>query len=112
MCCFSFFFFIVRRPPCSTLFPYTTLFRSELLALRGEIAAVLVVGRHFDRHLLDDLQPVGLDSLHLARIVREESDGRQPEVGENLVPEPVLARVRGETQLDVRLDGVETPLLE
>src|SRR3712207_6848070 len=26
----SFFFLIIRRPPRSTLFPYTTLFRSEL----------------------------------------------------------------------------------
>src|SRR5207247_10245520 len=25
----SFFFFILRRPPISTLFPYTTLFRSD-----------------------------------------------------------------------------------
>src|SRR5438477_11901978 len=25
----GFFFFIIRRPPRSTLFPYTTLFRSE-----------------------------------------------------------------------------------
>src|SRR3989454_7642975 len=32
---FSFFFFLmIRRPPRSTLFPYTTLFRS-LLALEG-----------------------------------------------------------------------------
>src|SRR2546421_8091504 len=29
MCCFFFFFFLmIRRPPRSTLFPYTTLFRS------------------------------------------------------------------------------------
>src|SRR2546430_17232154 len=29
-CFFSFFFFLmIRRPPRSTLFPYTTLFRSE-----------------------------------------------------------------------------------
>src|SRR5699024_12427512 len=28
----SFFFFMIRRPPSSTLFPYTTLFRSGLLA--------------------------------------------------------------------------------
>src|SRR5205807_9389108 len=26
--CFSFFFFVLPRPPRSTLFPYTTLFRS------------------------------------------------------------------------------------
>src|SRR6266852_559753 len=27
--CFSFFFLMLRRPPSSTLFPYTTLFRSH-----------------------------------------------------------------------------------
>src|SRR2546427_6984412 len=40
---FSFFFFLmIRRPPRSTLFPYTTLFRSfnfeaQLLAARGYV---------------------------------------------------------------------------
>src|SRR2546426_12728487 len=29
MCIFFFFFLMIRRPPRSTLFPYTTLFRSE-----------------------------------------------------------------------------------
>src|SRR2546421_12804400 len=28
LCLFSFFFLMIRRPPRSTLFPYTTLFRS------------------------------------------------------------------------------------
>ena len=33
----SFFFFLmIRRPPRSTLFPYTTLFRSELVGGRNE----------------------------------------------------------------------------
>src|SRR5471030_3446320 len=33
-CCFFFFFFLmIRRPPRSTLFPYTTLFRSLPRAL-------------------------------------------------------------------------------
>src|SRR5438876_8457284 len=38
--CYSFFFFflMIRRPPRSTLFPYTTLFRSGLLG-RQEAAA-------------------------------------------------------------------------
>src|SRR5256885_8271280 len=30
-----FFFLMIRRPPRSTLFPYTTLFRAGLLAARG-----------------------------------------------------------------------------
>src|SRR3712207_9140789 len=29
---------MIRRPPRSTLFPYTTLFRSDLLAQRREVA--------------------------------------------------------------------------
>src|SRR2546430_16643954 len=28
-CCLFFFFLMIRRPPRSTLFPYTTLFRSQ-----------------------------------------------------------------------------------
>src|SRR5438552_5356075 len=30
--CFLFFFLLIRRPPRSTLFPYTTLFRSSSVA--------------------------------------------------------------------------------
>src|SRR3712207_8092932 len=33
-----FFFLMIRRPPRSTLFPYTTLFRSERVQHRGECA--------------------------------------------------------------------------
>src|SRR3712207_8854733 len=35
MCCVVFFVLMIRRPPRSTLFPYTTLFRS--LRLRGPL---------------------------------------------------------------------------
>src|SRR3712207_8422069 len=43
------FFLMIRRPPRSTLFPYTTLFRSEGIALAGRQlveleAAVLAAG--------------------------------------------------------------------
>src|SRR2546430_13560090 len=34
---YLFFFLMIRRPPRSTLFPYTTLFRSELFLSRGRI---------------------------------------------------------------------------
>src|SRR5207253_11523769 len=33
---FFFFFLMIRRPPRSTLFPYTTLFRSLLPSAQGE----------------------------------------------------------------------------
>src|SRR5205809_2729588 len=41
---FFFFFLVIRRPPRSTLFPYTTLFRS-LLERRDECLVVGVVER-------------------------------------------------------------------
>src|SRR3712207_7318483 len=34
---FSFFFLMIRRPPRSTLFPYTTLFRSMTEQPKGEL---------------------------------------------------------------------------
>src|SRR3712207_7357859 len=34
---FYFFFLMIRRPPRSTLFPYTTLFRSRRLSRRGQV---------------------------------------------------------------------------
>src|SRR5687768_18269873 len=36
---FFFFFLLIRRPPNSTLFPYTTLFRSSLHPPRGRARA-------------------------------------------------------------------------
>src|SRR5438876_538031 len=43
---FSFFFFLmIRRPPRSTLFPYTTLFRSYFLLTW--LPSYLVMERHF-----------------------------------------------------------------
>src|SRR3989442_14190611 len=35
LCFISFFFLMIRRPPRSTLFPYTTLFRSWFRALKA-----------------------------------------------------------------------------
>src|SRR5689334_23798558 len=50
-----FFFFLLRRPPRSTLFPYTTLFRSDLLPGRGELCVQLAASgiEHVDRDLAE-----------------------------------------------------------
>src|SRR3712207_7121368 len=45
MFCF-FFFLMIRRPPRSTLFPYTTLFRSHHLLLRLLADDALEVAHH------------------------------------------------------------------
>src|SRR5256886_9889344 len=45
-----FFFLMIRRPPRSTLFPYTTLFRSRVLGLERHIRQPLPVRRPRGRH--------------------------------------------------------------
>src|SRR3712207_7876950 len=53
-----FFFLMIRRPPRSTLFPYTTLFRSERL--------VDAVGEAEDEEVLDGLfAEVMIDAVNL-----------------------------------------------
>src|SRR5208283_762837 len=63
-CCFFFFFFflMIRRPPRSTLFPYTTLFRSRALArVEGANCGVRVEHRRarFGQHRGDGRLPHG-----------------------------------------------------
>src|SRR5437667_6464923 len=44
------FFLMIRRTPRSTLFPYTTLFRSDSCARKCEVGSQLLQGRlHFPR---------------------------------------------------------------
>src|SRR2546427_6082877 len=41
-----FFFLMIRRPPRSTLFPYTTLFRSLILRLRDTLGVTSILATH------------------------------------------------------------------
>src|SRR5260221_6682921 len=74
-----FFFLMIRRPPRSTLFPYTTLFRSPALlrtALgRAALAGQVVLGEHreldavgneavVERALGEDRKSTRLNSSH------------------------------------------------
>src|ERR1022692_114845 len=43
LCSFFFFFLMIRRPPRSTLFPYTTLFRSVFLGWNHQPSAPVAV---------------------------------------------------------------------
>src|SRR3712207_7678182 len=55
MICFVFFFLMIRRPPRSTLFPYTTLFRSrgrhaaDRVRRRREVRLLRRRQRHVER---------------------------------------------------------------
>src|SRR3989442_15411597 len=67
--CYVFFFLMIRRPPRSTLFPYTTLFRS-LLVKYGVRRAMNVIlqgeGRPFGVLEVDrDRKSTRLNSSHV-----------------------------------------------
>src|SRR5437899_10588075 len=64
---FFFFFLMIRRPPRSTLFPYTTLFRSQLRRGGQTVAAEPrpFPDRRRAREALQDRKSTRLNSSHL-----------------------------------------------
>src|SRR3712207_8511229 len=46
----SFFFLMIRRPPRSTLFPYTTLFRSWVEDIWRDLVGDPYLGQELDQH--------------------------------------------------------------
>src|SRR5256885_17200068 len=67
-CMYFFFFLMIRRPPRSTLFPYTTLFRS--IPLIDDLIARLQADPSFRSFLLDG-QTVLIEDYLRARPERE-----------------------------------------
>src|SRR5690242_21676506 len=67
---FFFFFLMIRRPPRSTLFPYTTLFRSvegvEVVAAGDERAAKRVVDVVAAGEADQDRKSTRLNSSHMS----------------------------------------------
>src|SRR2546425_5205705 len=59
---FVFFFLMIRRPPRSTLFPYTTLFRSLLEAVPAHVDVAAV------RQLMNRVQGVTRSEEHTSEL--------------------------------------------
>src|SRR5438105_12990350 len=107
---FFFFFLMIRRPPRSTLFPYTTLFRSDRAehAQRQQPAVLLV--RDLQRLIHHELQDVVRRHARQRRVDRvqqsrdrNEADQRDEEQqrGEQ-GEEKIVGELRGEVQTVVR----------
>src|SRR3712207_9266723 len=75
-----FFFLMIRRPPRSTLFPYTTLFRSVATewALLDRVRVAKDVGRHGRPHALQ----LGMDLLGGREEVAPRLRGRLANAGD------------------------------
>src|SRR2546430_16158738 len=96
---FSFFFLMIRRPPRSTLFPYTTLFRSRdrdraLDALHDAFVAGL---RHPPAHDADLAGRLFVVAVRSARRLR-----RLP-----LLPLEWVTGTSGDDEIEAALDRME-----
>src|SRR5256885_10522655 len=72
---FFFFFLMIRRPPRSTLFPYTTLFRSfKVWEYRGRSMTVFIKVAELNDLDADELMAVVVDGepICLAKVRSEE----------------------------------------
>src|SRR5690348_18117992 len=66
---YFFFFLMIRRPPRSTLFPYTTLFRSLLHKEKNEVAKIESAAAVTNSHVrplstMQDRKSTRLNSSH------------------------------------------------
>src|SRR5262249_15178121 len=70
------------------------------------------VRRDLERRACDDGDAVALEPADLPRIVGEEADALHPQVPEDLRPDAIVAEVLAEAELEVRLDGVASAVLQ
>src|SRR3989475_1720131 len=102
-----FFFLMIRRPPRSTLFPYTTLFRSQLMLENSrwdlpdaDVERHMAVAFEYVMEALGDrdaaprrLDPAGHQALLLAKRMRRqalhEGAGHEPERLEAAAGQPL-----------------------
>src|SRR5438477_11541985 len=85
-----FFFLMIRRPPRSTLFPYTTLFRSH-----GDGNAHQDDGEGRDRHELPARQPVAR-----LQLMRSEEHTSELQSHVNLVCRLLLEKKKKKTTIN------------
>src|SRR2546430_4607278 len=89
-----FFFLMIRRPPRSTLFPYTTLFRS--LSTLGALCVAAVADRTEARLLFRQLLIWGL-SMCVVGALRSEEHTSELQSQSNLVCRLLLEKKNAES---------------
>src|SRR5256885_12410209 len=98
LCFFFFFFLMIRRPPRSTLFPYTTLFRSvglrffQLLqhgAHARQIALARLGQRRSEEHTSELQSPCNL----VCRLLLEKKKSLESSLPTTLTASPALVSV-------------------
>src|SRR5437868_10488044 len=69
--CFVFFFLLIRRPPRSTLFPYTTLFRSTWksgMVAAGLLGTIAVLAALYPARRAASVDPIERSEEHTSEL--------------------------------------------
>src|SRR5579864_1337509 len=85
---------------------------ADLLLLDAEVALVVRVRRDDEWDLVGDLEPVAAQAVVLPRVVGEHDHALDPDVGQDLGADAVVALVDRQSEAQVRLDGVEAAILK
>src|SRR2546425_12945500 len=73
--CHIFFFLMIRRPPRSTLFPYTTLFRSlPLTTAHRKLGVITFCSKEVDTYSANDIRFVSQVADYIARSEEHTSE--------------------------------------
>src|SRR3989475_3492710 len=111
---------MIRRPPRSTLFPYTTLFRSDLhhgagMSLRIEIgeAALLAADLAFVSHFIAKRQRTVVEGLIIPgpvrHVLRSEEHTSELQSQSNLVCRLLLEKKKKDNEMSIpeRIESLE-----
>src|SRR2546427_7258974 len=103
--CFFFFFLMIRRPPRSTLFPYTTLFRSLFLP------GLLLIAKSFHMPPINNRKintaPFDIGKASSPIRLRSEEHTSELQSQSNLVCRLLLEKKKND-ELNVRSDPAST----
>src|SRR3989442_7633408 len=101
-----FFFLMIRRPPRSTLFPYTTLFRSWRPASRGGFAHLPDLAVAFVERALELAAPGGVAALLVpAKLQRSEEHTSELQSRPHLVCRLLLEKKKSVHVADLVIIG-------
>src|SRR5688572_32083513 len=92
----SVFFLMIRRPPRSTLFPYTTLFRSVTTRLFATFAARIPL----PKSIWEMIQPPKISPLGLVSAGRSEEHTSELQSQSNLVCRLLLEKKKNKSTLN------------
>src|SRR5438874_12866767 len=72
---FSFFFLMIRRQPRSTLFPYTTLFRSQIKEMTRKVSAEVDLVHQQTQNQRYGSSHIGATAKDISNVVTDAASG-------------------------------------